>query len=89
MSNSILLLGKLVALGLWAVILVNLIRPYPEPYQEIFQGAGVLLLAAHVLEFAMFNGLIREKSNNLAADAVQVMLFGIFHIKTVQTRDAS
>ena len=89
MGNSVLLIGKLAALGLWAVIVVNLVRPFPEPYEGIFHGVGILLLVAHVLEFAMFNAVIREKSTNLAADAVQVLLFGMFHIKTVQARGTS
>ena len=86
MNNTVLLLGKLVALGLWVVIVANLVRPFPDPYAAIFQGTGILLLVAHVVELAMFNAVIREKTSNFAVDAIQVLLFGVFHIKSMQAR---
>jgi len=86
MNSAVILLGKFVSIGLWAAVIVTLLSPFPEPYHGIFVGAGVLIGLAHVAECAMFMPVIKQHSKNVPADLAQVLLFGVFHIKTVQQR---
>ncbi|MBI1318827.1 MAG: DUF1145 domain-containing protein [Candidatus Hydrogenedens sp.] len=88
MNNTILLGGKFVSIAFWGAVIVNVLRPYPEPYHALFLGAGGLILLIHIVECALFLQVVRDNTKNLTADLIQVLLFGVFHVKVVQQRGA-
>ncbi|UCJ16529.1 DUF1145 domain-containing protein [Pseudomonas sp. MM211] len=75
-------LGKLLATLFWCVILVNLINPYAQPFAQLLALAGVSVLVLHLLELALFNGVLRAQPRAAVA-RIQVLAFGIFHIWTL------
>ncbi|MCW2293844.1 putative membrane protein [Pseudomonas sp. BIGb0408] len=75
-------LGKLLATLFWCVVLANLIDPYAQPFAQLLTLAGAAVLALHVIELALFNGLLRGQPRVAVARA-QVLAFGIFHLWTL------
>lgn len=72
-------LGKLLATLFWCVVLANLIDPYAQPFAHLLTLAGAAVLALHIVELALFNGLLRAQPRVGVARA-QVLAFGIFHL---------
>ncbi|WNW11519.1 DUF1145 domain-containing protein [Pseudomonas sp. DTU_2021_1001937_2_SI_NGA_ILE_001] len=77
-------LGKLLMLVVWAVILLNLAVRLPGPFDVLFDLAGGLLLAVHVLDILVFNARLRGRPQPWR-DRGKIILFGIFHIKAIGT----
>lgn len=75
-------LGKLLATLFWCVVLANLINPYAHPFDQLLMLTGVAVLALHLVELALFNGVLRAQPRSAVARA-QVLAFGIFHIWTL------
>ena len=78
-------LGKLLTLGFWAVVLINLVIPAPQPFATIITLAGGLVLLTHLLEVVLFHGSVRGRAHPWR-DRVKIVLFGIFHVQTIGSR---
>lgn len=75
-------LGKLLTLGFWAVVLVNLAFRAAGPFDVIIDMAGCLVLLTHLLELVLFNASLRGRAHPWR-DRGKILLFGIFHIQAI------
>ncbi|GFM79731.1 membrane protein [Pseudomonas cichorii] len=80
-------LGKLVTLGFWLVVMVNLIIRAPSPFGVMIDVAGALVLLAHLLELILFNGRLRGRQHPWR-DRGKILVFGIFHVLAIGRRPA-
>jgi putative membrane protein len=74
-------LGKVLTLGLWFVVAVNMVTVLPSPFNALIDLAGSLVLLTHLLEIVLFNGSLRGRAHPWF-DRVQILIFGIFHLQS-------
>lgn len=79
-------IGKAVALGLWVAVLLALLGMFPASVTQLLLTVGVATAVIHVLEVSVFLLRHRELSDNVMADAAQVMVFGVFHLSVIGRR---
>ena len=75
-------LGKLLTLGFWLVVLLNLVIVLPTPFSMLIKLAGSLLILTHVAELLLFNGSLRGRKHPWR-DRLQILVFGIFHLQSL------
>lgn len=71
-------LGKLLTVAFWAVVVGNWLHPVAQPFAELLNTAGAIVIVLHVLELWWFSARIKQTASPLAS-RVQVLLFGVFH----------
>ena len=75
-------LGKCVGLVFWLVVVVNLLQPFTHPINLLVNLVASVLLLVHLLEVLLFNRTLKTRAHPWR-DRLQVLLFGIFHIKCI------
>ncbi|HUH37848.1 MAG TPA: DUF1145 domain-containing protein [Spongiibacteraceae bacterium] len=77
MPNTV---GKIMMLLVWAVVIANIWIDFPGPLDSWLGWIGALLVAAHLIECAVFSAKIRQHhAGELALGYGAVFLFGILH----------
>lgn len=74
---------KLVLVAIWIACAVNLVTPFPAPWQTILWWLGGGLLGGHIIECIVFSGRIRKAGGNTVVHYIQVLLFGVIHAQTL------
>jgi len=77
------LLQKLVMIALWIAIVINVVVPFPSPWQTILLWTGGFFLIAHTIECVVFSGRVTKAGGNKPAHYIQLLLFGIIHAQTL------
>ncbi|WP_061287057.1 hypothetical protein [Leptospira interrogans] len=54
----------------------------------LIKAVGYGTLVVHLLEIVYFWFLLRNKSNNLFLDCIQILIFGIFHMISLRNKRA-
>lgn len=72
-------LGKLLALLFWALVLVNLLASFAQPFGLLLHLAGALVLLMHGLELLLFKARLAQRPRPWL-ERLQVLLFGAFHL---------
>ncbi|MDX1298655.1 MAG: DUF1145 domain-containing protein [Pseudomonas sp.] len=72
----------------WGVVLANLLQPFAQPFALLLNAAGALILLIHALELWFFNARIAACPKP-AQERMQVMLFGIFQLLGLPTKQAA
>lgn len=81
MNNPILVnIFKVSSLLFWGLVVVHLFQA-PSETRSFILIAGAVLLVFHGLEALLFWTRFKQYSNNPVSDALQVVVFGIFHLK--------
>ncbi|MGE8497729.1 MAG: DUF1145 domain-containing protein [Pseudomonas sp.] len=79
-------IGKAAGVLFWGVVLANLAAPFAQPFDLLLNLAGGGLLVLHGLELMLFKA--RWTAQALpATHAVQILLFGIFHLTSLRARE--
>jgi uncharacterized protein YhhL (DUF1145 family) len=77
--TSMIAIGKLFCLVLYALALVGLAGWIPAPLATWAVIGAALVLVVHVIELPFFFKYIRRYPGSLASSVVQALLFGAFH----------
>lgn len=80
-------LGKVMTLGFWLMVLVNMAAALPSPFDVLLSLAGSLALLTHLLELMLFNSNLRGRIHPWR-DRLQILVFGIFHIQSISRPSA-
>lgn len=80
-------LGKVMTLGFWLMVLVNMATVLPSPFDVLLRLAGSLALLTHLLELVLFNSNLRGRVHPWR-DRLQILVFGIFHIQSISRPSA-
>jgi putative membrane protein len=80
--KALLGVGKLLAALFWGALLANLLDPFVQPFGLLLNIAGAFVLFIHAGELLLFRQQLQQCSRPLL-QAVQVMLFGIFHLSAL------
>lgn len=82
-NKNFLLMNKVITLFFWVAVGVNYALGLPAPIGPALGLAGPLILLAHIVEVLLFVSKYRAGSDNVPADAVQILVFGVFHFKPI------
>lgn len=63
----------------WAGLLLNLVLPFPPPWEKVLRYFAIGLFVIHALELAMFRALLGESGNSKAVDSLLIIIAGAFH----------
>ncbi|MEM1111294.1 MAG: DUF1145 domain-containing protein [Pseudomonadota bacterium] len=72
---------KWITTGVWVLIVINLIAPFPGILNGILFWTGVALAVAHIIEYVMFFKVINARPEGPALAFVMTFLYGIFYWK--------
>jgi uncharacterized protein YhhL (DUF1145 family) len=72
--------GKIGAGALWFAVLLAAMGKVPAPFDRLLILVGGVTAVAHVFEMGLFLVKYRERSDNVFSDALQVLVFGVFHL---------
>lgn len=76
----LLVLNKLATLVFWLLALLVWSQGW-DGYLGWLPVMALVVLGVHVLEVLYFWVAFRKDSTNVPADALQILLFGIFHLR--------
>lgn len=82
-NKNFLLINKAITLFFWVAVGANYALGFPAPVGPALGLAGPLIFLAHIVEVAIFLRKYRAASHAVAADAVQILIFGVFHFKPI------
>ncbi|MED5465325.1 MAG: DUF1145 domain-containing protein [Myxococcota bacterium] len=77
-------LGKAGTLVFWGLVAFTMVRPLGPPLGQLLIMAAPLIMGIHVMEAFFFIRTFKEKVPELSAHALQVLIFGVFHILEVR-----
>jgi len=83
MNTDLLRNGQKALNVIWVVLALSFLLPLGG-LGGTLRGAAVLLLAAHLLEFAVFGRQLTKLGGTLGHHFVKVLLYGFFHIQLVK-----
>lgn len=75
LHRVILLLASIV----WAGLLLNLVLPFPPPWDKVLLYFAIGLFIIHALQLAMFRALLGASGNSKALDRLWIIVAGPFH----------
>lgn len=85
MNNQLEFVARLTTAGFWVLAMANLYLAFiPSPYGMVLTGLAVLILVVHLVEVGIFLAKYKSQSKNLSLDVLQVLIFGVFHLKRFQ-----
>ncbi|GGE56048.1 hypothetical protein GCM10007421_33240 [Halopseudomonas oceani] len=82
-----MLVGKLLMLVFWLTVILSLFGLVPVPNPQRLQMIALIVLGVHVLECLLTFGKLK-KTGALGVHLVQVMLFGVLHLRHPDTVQA-
>jgi len=85
-NKNFLLMNKAITLFFWVAVGANYALGFPGPLGPALGLAGPLILLAHIVEVVFFLKKYRSGSENVPADGVLILVFGIFHFKPIIDR---
>ncbi len=82
-NKNFLLMNKVITLLFWVAVGANYALGLPAPIGPALALAGPLIFAAHIVEVLVFFVKYRTASKAVMPDAVQILIFGVFHFKPI------
>ena len=74
-------LGRLLILGVWAFLLLNLVHPFPRPMNIFVNVALIFTSFMHALQMVMLkNGLPKDGPQMTGWQQLRVFIFGVFEL---------
>ena len=74
-------LGRLLMLGVWAVLILNLVHPFPRPLNIFVNVALIFTSFMHALQMVMLkNGLPKDGPPMTGWQQLRVFIFGVFEL---------
>ncbi|MCG6192918.1 MULTISPECIES: DUF1145 domain-containing protein [Leptospira] len=88
--NPLLQAAKIVSAFFWIVFGADLFGfiQMGEPLDFLIKVVGFGTLAVHLMEIAYFWLTFKHKSTNPALDALQILVFGVFHMIPLRNKQA-
>ena len=83
MNTELLRRGKTALNVIWVVLAISFVLP-TSGFVTLLRGVFVLMLAAHAIEFAVFNRTLARLGGSMGHHCIQVLLYGFFHIQLVK-----
>lgn len=72
----------IIVLGLWALMVANLLFSLPAAMVMPLKIFGVLLILAHIAEYFIFSTQIKAKGDSTLKSVLMTLVFGIVYVKS-------
>ncbi|AJB72761.1 MULTISPECIES: DUF1145 family protein [Enterobacter] len=73
--------GRLLMLGVWAFLILNLVHPFPRPLNIFINVALIFTAFMHALQMVMLkNGLPKDGPPMTGWQQLRVFIFGVFEL---------
>ena len=80
-------LGRLLMLGVWAFLVLNLIQPFPRPLNIFVNVALIFMVLMHGLQMALLKSTLPADGPQMTrAEKVRLFLFGVFELLVWQKK---
>jgi len=80
-------LGRLLMLGVWAFLLLNLVQPFPRPLNIFVNVALIFMVLMHGLQMALLKSTLPADGPQMTtAEKVRLFLFGVFELLVWQKK---
>lgn len=80
-------LGRLLMLGVWAFLLLNLVQPFPRPLNIFVNVALIFMVLMHGLQMALLKSTLPTDGPQMTtAEKVRLFLFGVFELLVWQKK---
>ena len=80
-------LGRLLMLGVWAFLLLNLVQPFPRPLNIFVNVALVFMVLMHGLQMARLKSTLPADGPQMTnAEKARLFLFGVFELLVWQKK---
>ncbi len=80
-------LGRLLMLGVWGFLLLNLIHPFPKPLNIFMNIAMVFMWLMHGLQLMMLKSTQPKDAEPISAlQQLRIFLFGVFELLAWQKK---
>lgn len=74
---------KIILIAVWALIIASLVISFPAPFGGLLPKLGMVLVAAHIIEYFVFNKKITAKKDGTLKSFLMTMVFGVVYIKNL------
>ena len=75
-------LPKIVTIIIWLLVIANFFVAFPDWANTALNGIGIFLVAAHLIEYVVFNKRIAEKPEGKVLAFVMTFFFGVLYWKS-------
>lgn len=80
-------LGRLLMLGVWAFLLLNLVQPFPRPLNIFVNVALVFMVLMHGMQLALLKSTLPKDGPQMTSgEKVRIFLFGVFELLVWQKK---
>ena len=80
-------LGRLLMLGVWAFLLLNLVQPFPRPLNIFVNVALIFMVLMHGLQMALLKSTLPPDGPQMTrAEKARLFLFGVFELLVWQKK---
>lgn len=80
-------IGRLLMLGVWAFLVMNVIQPFPRPLNIFANVALVFMVLMHGLQLAMLKATQPKDAPPMGnAEQIRIFLFGVFELLAWQKK---
>lgn len=78
-------LGRLVMLGVWAFLVMNLIQPFPRPLNIFMTVAMVFMILMHGMQYLLLKASQPKDAPPISGmTQLRIFLFGVFELMAWQ-----
>lgn len=81
-------LGRLLMLGVWGILLLNLFHPFPSPLKYFMHVAMVFMFFMHGLQLMMLKSTLPKEGPKLTGwQEFTIFVFGVFELLAWQQKN--
>jgi Predicted membrane protein len=73
--------GRLLMLGVWGFLLLNLFQPFPKPLNIFVNVALVFMVLMHGMQMALLQSTLPKDGPKMTrGEKIRIFLFGVFEL---------
>ncbi|GKX55568.1 hypothetical protein SOASR030_16800 [Leminorella grimontii] len=81
MKQLVINVGRLMMIGVWGFLLLNLFQPFPSPLKYFLYVAMGFTLFMHGLQLALLKSTLPKDGEKMSgAQSIRILLFGVFEL---------
>jgi len=74
-------IGRLLMLGVWAFLLLNIFQPFPRPLNIFVNVALVFTMLMHGMQLALLKSTLPKDGPPMSrAQQIRIFIFGVFEL---------
>lgn len=80
-------LGRLLMLGVWAFLLLNVFHPLPRPLNIFVNVALIFMVIMHAMQLALMKSTLQKDAPSLGhVEQFKIFVFGVFELLAWQKK---